>query len=111
MWSARCYGVATERGRAKTASGGLPGVLSLRHFGRDPLIPWRRGCRRIWRGVILVYWFRRGRGCRPHGAEVAGGAVADLVLLISGPRIILNSQAFRARGLGRAWGRVRGCIS
>src|SRR6266852_4239705 len=28
------------------------GVLSLRHFGRDPFIPWQRGCRRIWRGVI-----------------------------------------------------------
>src|SRR5260370_38279092 len=101
MWSARCYGVATERGRAKTASGGLPGVLSLRHFGRDPLIPWRRGCRRIWRGVILVYWFRRGPGCRPHDAEVVGGAGAALVFLISRPRINPHSPAFLARG--RRW--------
>src|SRR5713226_2509935 len=34
----------------------------------------------------------RGRGCRPHDGEVAGGAVADLVLLISGPRGNTNSH-------------------
>src|SRR5713226_5425456 len=83
--SARSYGVAWQREGSRQNSIGGSGVLSLRHFGRDPFIPWRRGCRRIWRGVILVYWFRRGRGCRPHDGEVAGGAVADLVLLISGP--------------------------
>src|SRR5216683_6268203 len=38
----------------------------------------------------------RGRGCRPHDAEVAGGAVADLGLLISGPRFNTNSH-IRAR--------------
>src|SRR6266851_1967156 len=94
-WSARCYGVARHREGSRQNSIGS-GALSLRHFGRDPFIPWQRGCRRIWRGVILVYWFRRGRGCRPHDAEVAGGAVADLGLLISGPRFNTNSH-IRAR--------------
>src|SRR5260370_14136747 len=47
----------------------------------------------------------RGRGCRPHDAEVAGGAVADLGLLISGPRIILKYDPYaRARArLARPW--------
>jgi hypothetical protein len=30
--------------------------------------------------------------CRPHDGEVAGGAVADLGLLISGPRVNHCSQ-------------------
>src|SRR5216683_6574761 len=97
QWSAGCYGVARHREGSRQNSIGGSGVLSLRHFGRDPFIPWQRGCRRIWRGVILVYWFRRGRGCRPHDAEVAGGAVADLGLLISGPRDNTNSR-LRPRG-------------
>src|SRR5229473_2042545 len=41
----------------------------------------------------------RCRGCRPHDGEVAGGAVADLVLLISGPRVNLNYHPLRARGV------------
>src|SRR6266851_4067864 len=100
QWSARCYGVARHREGSRQNSIGGSGVLSLRHFGRDPFIPWQRGCRRIWRGVILVYWFRRGRGCRPHDAEVAGGAVADLGLLISGPRLTLTLKHTPARGRG-----------
>src|SRR6266849_2764175 len=56
----------------------------------------------------------RGRGCRPHDGEVAGGAVADLVLLISGPRGNTNShlrprEALNghrsARSYGVAWQR------
>src|SRR5450759_2126047 len=49
-------------GRAKTASGapacflsGISGWFSLFLY---PLAP---GCRRIWRGVVLVYWLRRRR--------------------------------------------------
>src|SRR5260370_19476196 len=41
----------------------------------------------------------RGRGCRPHDAEVAGGAVADLGLLISGPALTSNYHPLRARGV------------
>ena len=40
----------------------------------------------------------RCSGCRPHDGKVAGGAVADLGLLISGPRLNLNYHPFaRAR--------------
>src|SRR5260370_6774827 len=41
----------------------------------------------------------RGRGCRPRDAEVAGGAVADLGLLISGPALTSNYHPLRARGV------------
>src|SRR5260370_11163333 len=41
----------------------------------------------------------RGRGCRPHDAEVAGGAVADLGLFISGPALTSNYHPLRARGV------------
>src|ERR1700681_683886 len=38
-------------------------------------------------------------GCRPHDGEVAGGAVAGLGLLISGPRINhLNSHPYAREG-------------
>src|SRR6266851_3386208 len=99
-WSARCYGVARHReGSRQNSRRGLGRALSpaFRAGSLYPFIPLARGCRRIWRGVILVYWFRRGRGCRPHDGEVAGGAVADLVLLISGPRDNTNSR-LRPRG-------------
>src|SRR5216684_6683909 len=99
-WSAGCYGVARHReGSRQNSRRGLGRALSpaFRAGSLDPFIPLARGCRRIWRGVILVYWFRRGRGCRPHDAEVAGGAVADLGLLISGPRDNTNSR-LRPRG-------------
>src|SRR6266851_5229279 len=107
-WSARCYGVARHReGSRQNSRRGLGRALSpaFRAGSLYPLSPLARGCRRIWRGVILVYWFRRGRGCRPHDGEVAGGAVADLGLLISGPRDNTNSQAYpreRAR-MARPW--------
>src|SRR5664279_5536260 len=49
-------------GRAKTAPGS-PACF--------PFIPLARGCRRIWRGVVLVYWFRRRDAARPDRAAWA----------------------------------------
>jgi len=54
------------------------------------LYPLARGCRRIWRGEI---WFRRRDAARPARAKVAG-----LGLLISGPRITLNSHPYAPEG-------------
>ena len=47
----------------------------------------------------------RGSGCWPHDGEVAGGAVADLDLMISGPRVNLSCHVYaRARALmARPW--------
>src|SRR5260370_22191017 len=42
---------------------------------------------------------------RSHDAEVAGGAVADLGLLISGPALTSNYHPLRARGV--EWASVR----
>ena len=84
-------------------------MLSLRHFGRDPFIPWRVGAEESgaakdgFGGAMLLDRLGppgRCSGCWPHDGEVAGGAVADLVLLISGPRVNLNSRPLRARGRG-----------
>src|SRR5260370_24506295 len=51
------------------------------------------------------WWMELGRVGGRSAAEVAGGAVADLGLLISGPRITHNSQAYpRARArMARPW--------
>src|SRR6266403_1789796 len=83
-WSARCYGVARQRDGSRQNSTGVSGVLSLRHFGLAGS-PLARGCRRIWRGEVLVYWFRRRDTARPDRAawavqwlQVAGGAVSEL---------------------------------
>src|SRR6266403_1118518 len=62
-WSARCYGVARQRDRSRQNSTGVSGVLSL--------YPLARGCRKIWRGVVLVYWFRRRDAARPDRAAWA----------------------------------------
>jgi hypothetical protein len=40
----------------------------------------------------------RCSGCRPHDGEVAGGAVVDLDLMISGPRVNPFHHPLRARG-------------
>ena len=93
LWSARYYGVARQRaGRAKTASGGS-GVLSLRHFGLVLSIPWAAWVpKNLARRKMVSAGATRldrlgppGRCCWPHDGEVAGGAVADLDLLISKP--------------------------
>src|ERR1019366_5111557 len=63
QWSARCYGVARQRDGSRQNSTGVSGVLSL--------YPLARGCRRIWRGVVLVYWFRRRDAARPDRAAWA----------------------------------------
>jgi len=73
---------------------------SLRHFGLAG------GCRTIWRGELRFIGFGGARlldrigppGCWPHDGEVAGGAVADLVLLISGPRVNLNYHPYARAG-------------
>src|ERR1700676_3102895 len=87
-------GVAPKQHRGARACfhSGISGWFSL------SLNPRARGCRRICRGER---WFRPAR-C--YG-EIAGGAVANLVLLISGPAltssITLNARA-RAL-LARPW--------
>jgi hypothetical protein len=82
--SARSYGVAWQREGSRQNSRRAPACFLSGISGG-------RGCRRIWRGVVLVYWFGgamlldrlgppgRCSGCWPHDGEVAGGAVADLV--------------------------------
>ena len=35
------------------------------------LIPWRVGAEGIWRGEVLVYWFRRRDAARPDRAAWA----------------------------------------
>src|SRR6202795_980176 len=40
-------------------------------FRAGSLYPLARGCRRIWRGVVLVYWFRRRDAARPARAAWA----------------------------------------
>ena len=70
------------RGRSPTRSvapkqqGGL-GRASLRHFGLA------RGCRRIWRGVVLVYWFRRRDAARGDRAAWAVPQRRSYDLLVS----------------------------
>jgi hypothetical protein len=79
-------GVAPKQHRGARACfhSGISGWFSL------SLNPRARGCRRICRGER---WFRPAR-C--YG-EIAGGAVANLVLLISGPRVNLFHHPQRAR--------------
>ena len=93
-WSARCYGVARQRDGSRQNSIGVSGVLSLRHFGLVLFIPWRVGAEESgaakdgFGGAMLLDRLGppgRCSGCWPHDGEVAGGAVADLGLLISGP--------------------------
>ena len=76
-------------------------MLSLRHFGLVLFIPWRVGAEESGAakygsmasaGAMLLDRLGppgRCSGCRPHDGEVAGGAVADLDLMISGPRVNL----------------------
>src|SRR5450759_4630884 len=67
-----CYGVARQRDGSRQNSTGVSGVLSLRHFGlAGSLYPLARGCRTIWRGEVLVYWFRRRDAARPDRAAWA----------------------------------------
>ena len=71
-WSARCYGsFANAIGRAKTAEG------SRACF--SPAFRARAWCRRIWRGVIMIYWFRRRDAAR---GDRAGWAVPRRVVMI-----------------------------
>jgi hypothetical protein len=67
-------------------------VLSLRHFGLVLFIPWRVGgeesgaAKDGFGGAMLLDRLGppgRCSGCWPHDGEVAGGAVADLGLLIA----------------------------
>src|ERR1019366_800454 len=104
QWSARCYGVARQREGSRQNSIGGSGVLSLRHFSGWP---WRVGAEE---SGAAKYGFGgcdaarparaawRCSGCRPYDGEVAGGAVADLDLMISGPRVNPFHHPLRARG-------------
>jgi hypothetical protein len=99
----------THIGFTRTACflSGISGWFSL------SLNPLARGCRRnlarrkmVSAGAMLLDRLGppgRCSGCRPHDGEVAGGAVADLVLLISGPpryppRVNLNSHPYARAG-------------
>src|ERR1039457_6988370 len=96
-WSARCYGVARQRDGSRQNSIGGSGVLSLRHFSgwfSLSLGAWvpKNLARRsmVSAGAMLLDRLGppgRCSGCRPHDGAVAGGAVADLDLMISGPRV------------------------
>ena len=106
-WSARCYGVARQRDGSRQNSRGVSGVLSLRHFGLVLFIPWRVGAEESgaakdgFGGAMLLDRLGppgRCSGCWPHDGEVAGGAVADLGLLISGPRVNLFSHPYAREG-------------
>ena len=75
-------------------------MLSLR-------LSWARGCRRIWRGVILVYWFWRRDAAR---GDRAGWAVprrrsryviCDYDLVVSAPRVNLSYQPHARAREGR----------
>ena len=117
QWSARCYGVARQREGSRQNSIGGSGVLSLRHFsGWFALSLGPRGCRRIWRGVILVYWFWRRDAARPDRAAWAVPRRRSYDLLISGPRVnpiyhpytrarALMARPWSARCYGVAWQR------
>ena len=65
-------------------------MLSLRHFGLVLFMPKNLARRRMVSAaaMLLDRLGPPGRcsGCWPHDGEVAGGAVADLGLLISGSR-------------------------
>ena len=54
-------------------------------FRAGSLYPLARGCRRIWRGVILVYWFRRRDAARPDRA--AWAVAARVRFIVSGPAL------------------------
>src|SRR6266403_2924048 len=109
-WSARCYGVARQRDGSRQNSTGVSGVLSLRHFGLAGS-PLARGCRRIWRGEVLVYWFRRRDTARPDRAawavqwlQVAGGAVSELRFNdFQAPPLLSFVTLTRARARARPW--------
>ena len=66
-------GRSPTRGVAPKQHWGLRRTLSpaFRAGGMVLLIPWRVGAEGIWRGVILVYWFRRRDAARPARAAWA----------------------------------------
>jgi integrase len=76
-WSARCYGVARQRGGSRQNSIGAPACFLSGIFRAGSLYPLARGRRRIWRGER---WFRPPRCCS------TGSGRLDLDLMISGPR-------------------------
>ena len=82
-WSARCYGVARPREGSRQNSIGGSGVLSLRRVGAEEsgAAKYGFGRRDAARPARAAWAVQR---LRPHDGEVAGGAVADLDLLIFG---------------------------
>ena len=96
----QAVGCPLLRGRSPTRSvapkqhRGL-GRASLRHFGLA------RGCRRIWRGVSLVYWFRRRDAARGDLAAWAVPRRRSYDLLVSAAPRLPHLSPLRARGPGR----------
>ena len=96
-WSARCYGVARQREGSRQNSIGGSGVLSLRHFGLVLFIPWRVGAEQsgaakngFGAATLSGTGSASPRPDRTSWLRGAGGAVADLGLLISVARVNLN---------------------
>src|ERR1700676_4081892 len=79
--------LANERGRAKTASGApacfLSGLSGWFSFSLGAWVP------KIWRGVVVVYWFRRR---------------ITLILTLTRARALMARQ-WSARCYGVAWQR------
>src|SRR3981189_2453492 len=87
------------RGRSPTRS-----VAPKQHRGlrRASLwLPSARGCRRIWRGVVQIYWFRRRDAARPDRAAWAVPRRRSYDLLVSAAPLCPPLSALRARGPGR----------
>ena len=96
-WSARCYGVARQRDRSRQNSRGAPACFSPA-FRRSA-----RGCRRIWRGKILVYWFRRRR-CRSTADRAGWAAPARGSLIDRSRRTRVNPSCHPyTRARARPW--------
>src|ERR1035438_771728 len=61
-------GRSPTRGVAPKQHRGLRRAFSPAFFGTGSLDPLARGCRRIWRGVVMIYWFWRRDAARPDRA-------------------------------------------
>ena len=86
--------LANAIGRAKTAPG------SRACF--SPAFRARAWCRRIWRGVVLVYWFRRRDAARGDRAGWAAPRRVVMIYWFRRPRFTLFYHPY-ARARARPW--------
>src|SRR6202795_4360671 len=90
-------GSSPTRGVAPKQHRGLRRAFSPAFFGTGSLDPLAGGCRTIWRGVILVYWFWRRDAARPDRAAWAVPRRRSYDLLVSAARVNLTYPPY-ARG-------------